>query len=42
MSALLEVRNLQTSFAVDGGELRAVDGVSFALEPGRTLGLVGE
>jgi peptide/nickel transport system ATP-binding protein len=42
MSALLEVRNLQTSFAVDGGEFRAVDGVSFALEPGRTLGLVGE
>jgi oligopeptide/dipeptide ABC transporter ATP-binding protein len=45
MSALLEVRELQTSFsAVDdgGGEFRAVDGVSFALEPGRTLGLVGE
>ena len=42
MRALLEVRNLRTHFAVEGGEFRAVDGVSFALEPGRTLGLVGE
>jgi peptide/nickel transport system ATP-binding protein len=42
MSALLEVRGLETTFAVEGGEFRAVDGVSFALEAGRTLGLVGE
>jgi ABC-type dipeptide/oligopeptide/nickel transport system ATPase component len=42
MSALLEVRHLKTAFSVEGGEFRAVDGVSFALEPGRTLGLVGE
>ena len=42
MSALLEVRGLETTFAVDGGEFRAVDGVSFTIEPGRTLGLVGE
>ena len=42
MSALLEVRNLETTFAVEGGAFCAVDGVSFALEPGRTLGLVGE
>ena len=42
MSALLEVRGLQTTFTVEGGEFRAVDGVSFALKPGRTLGLVGE
>ena len=42
MSALLEVRNLETTFAVEGGAFRAVDGVSFTLEPGRTLGLVGE
>jgi peptide/nickel transport system ATP-binding protein len=42
MSALLDVRNLQTSFAIEDGEFHAVDRVSFVLEPGRTLGLVGE
>jgi peptide/nickel transport system ATP-binding protein len=42
MSALLEVRDLRTSFAVEGGELFAVDGVSLALEAGRTLCIVGE
>jgi len=40
--ALLEVRGLATSFTTDAGTLNAVDGVSFALEAGRTLGLVGE
>jgi peptide/nickel transport system ATP-binding protein len=40
--ALLEVRNLRTHFQVDDGEFPAVDGVSFSLEPGRTLGIVGE
>jgi peptide/nickel transport system ATP-binding protein len=39
---LLEVRGLKTYFAGDGGEFRAVDGISFALERGRTLGIVGE
>jgi len=39
---LLEVRDLRTSFAVEGGELFAVDGVSLALEAGRTLCIVGE
>jgi peptide/nickel transport system ATP-binding protein len=39
---LLEVRDLRTYFSVDGGELRAVDGVSFSVAPGRTLGIVGE
>jgi peptide/nickel transport system ATP-binding protein len=42
VSKLLEVRNLQTHFAIEGGELPAVDGVSFSLEAGRTLGIVGE
>jgi oligopeptide/dipeptide ABC transporter ATP-binding protein len=42
LSALLEVRGLRTAFATDAGTITAVDGVSFALEPGRTLGLVGE
>src|SRR5256885_14636095 len=40
--ALLEVRDLRTSFAVEAGELSAVDGVSFALDAGRTLAIVGE
>ena len=42
MNSLLEVKNLRTHFSVEGGEFRAVDGVSFALEAGRTLGIVGE
>jgi peptide/nickel transport system ATP-binding protein len=42
MSALLEVDGLRTSFSVEAGKFFAVDGVSFALGAGRTLGLVGE
>jgi peptide/nickel transport system ATP-binding protein len=42
MSALLDVRELKTSFPVAGAELSAVDGVSFALDAGRTLCIVGE
>jgi peptide/nickel transport system ATP-binding protein len=42
MSALLEVRGLTTRFKVEGGEFTAVDGVSFSVHTGRTLGIVGE
>ena len=39
---LLEVRDLVTAFDTDAGQLTAVDGVSFAVRRGRTLGIVGE
>ena len=39
---LLEVEDLRTGIAVDRGTVRAVDGVSFTLQRGRTLGVVGE
>ena len=40
--ALLEVRDLHTSFFTDAGEVKAVNGVSFNLERGKVLGIVGE
>ena len=40
--ALLEVRDLHTSFFTDAGEIKAVNGVSFNLERGKVLGIVGE
>jgi peptide/nickel transport system ATP-binding protein len=39
---LLSVRNLKTYFSQDEGTVKAVDGVSFDLFPGGTLGIVGE
>jgi len=40
--ALLEVKDLHTSFFTDAGEVKAVNGVSFSLERGKVLGIVGE
>jgi oligopeptide/dipeptide ABC transporter ATP-binding protein len=39
---LLTVRNLRTTFATDGGTIRAVDGVSFSVKRGQTICIVGE
>ena len=40
--SLLEVRDLKTHFKTDDGIVRAVDGISFTVDKGQTLGIVGE
>lgn len=42
MSALLQIKDLQTSFFTSDGQVRAVDGVTFDIKEGQTMGLVGE
>jgi peptide/nickel transport system ATP-binding protein len=42
MTAALEVKDLSTSFRTDDGIVKAVSGVSFSLDKGKTLGVVGE
>lgn len=42
LEKVLEVKNLRTSFSTEGGEVIAVDDISFSVEQGKTLGIVGE
>jgi peptide/nickel transport system ATP-binding protein len=41
-SAMLDVRDLKIHFKTDDGLVKAVDGISFTLDQGKTLGIVGE
>ncbi|EAR25393.1 ABC transporter, ATP-binding protein [marine actinobacterium PHSC20C1] len=42
MSDIVEIKNLEVTFATDGGDVKAVDNVSLTLAPGEVLAIVGE
>ena len=42
MPPLLEIRDLHTEFRTGAGLVRAVDGVSYTVDPGETVAVVGE
>src|SRR5512143_3972397 len=42
MEPILAVKDLTKTFRGSGGEVRAVNGISFSIYPGETVGLVGE
>ena len=42
MPALLDIRDLHTEFRTSAGVVRAVDGISYAVDAGETVAIVGE
>ena len=42
MPVLLQVENLRTQFDTSAGTVRAVDGISYTVNEGETVGIVGE
>jgi oligopeptide transport system ATP-binding protein len=42
MAKLLDIENLHVSFFTPAGEVKAVNGISYSLDEGKVLGIVGE